>query len=170
MTTQTVLGTTKIQIDVMKMQCPLPIYNGIDELYETETGSQIFGNITYSNVIGNNTEGTFYRCIWDETIEQPSYTIITKQYGVMCFNVIPCGYFAFLSDSISVAGEKLLAFLSLVSSFFVSALNPFEFEILDTGLADLPTWGQAFVVGIFIFAYVGIGVGIYKIVNPFGSA
>lgn len=169
MTAQTVLGSTKVQIDVMKLQCPLPIYNGIDNLYLLETGFQVFGNITYNTSVSSNTTGTFYDCQWDAITETPSFSLIFKEYGTMCFSVIPCGYFAFLSDSISITGEKLLAFLSLVSSFFVSALNPFEFEILDTGLVDLPSWGQAFVVGIFVFAYVGVGVGIYKIVNPFGG-
>lgn len=168
-TSQTVLASTKIQIDVMKLQCPLPIYNGVENLYLNETGLQVFGNITYGDSVTENTTGTFYECQWDSTIDSPTYSIILKEYGTMCFAVIPCGHLGYLSDTLSVAGEKFLAFLSLISSFFISALNPFEFEILDTGLADLPSWGQAFIVGIFVFCYVGIGVGIYKIVSPFGG-
>jgi len=148
-------GISNIQFQFDKMNCPFPLWEGIDHL--TIDGELAFGmNITHSSTPNNpdpeNDLGTAYRCEFDPTIDETSFYTSTYTFGATCFSVIPCGWFSFASETLTKVAEKITAFFTLLAFF----LTPINFNILGFTLADIGGVGLMLVIAIYGFAYIGI--------------
>ena len=165
-----VTGLTNINIQFHKLRCPTPLEQGVDQMTNGTAGLEITYNV---DINGNSTTneqaqvGTFYRCEFDPLSAPPGTSIQTtiKQYKATCFSVIPCGWFGYVGDYLSILGEKIGAFFTLVSYI----LAPVNFNILGYTIADIGGVGLMLVIGLYIFCYIGIGVFLYKTALPSGG-
>lgn len=143
----------RIQFQFDRLTCPFPIHNGQDQLILD--GDLAFGvNVTHS---GNATDlGTKYACEFDPLSGPSGATTFYadyKDYDATCFSVIPCGWFTYALDFISAIADKFGAFFSLLIYF----LTPVNFEIMGYDITDVSGLGLAFLIGTYVFFYIGIG-------------
>jgi len=163
-------GLFNINVQFLKLSCPTPLDNGVDNMLNGTAGLDITYNVDIDgNATSNEQEivGTFYKCDADFSSNPPTTSIQTtiKQYKAVCFSVIPCGWFGYIGDYISILAEKITAFFTLVSYI----LTPINFNILGFTIADIGGVGLMLVIGLYIFCYIGIGVFIYKTALPTGG-
>lgn len=151
------IGQTAIQNQINIMSCQLPIREGVYSL--------ITDQITHSKDINGNTTsntedmvGTFFDCYPDPVTGAPTISTIIKQYSANCYSVIPCGWFGFASDYMTVLGQKATA-LSIIVLYFVTPIN---FNILGYDISDIGGVGLIFVSFFYAFAYLGIGLFLWN--------
>lgn len=156
-------GLQSIQDQMYLMNCPLPIYNGIATLNSID-GYALNYTIAYNNTVDSN--GTFFRCSLD-LLSNPHFNASSeiKEYGYTLFSAIPIGWLGFVSDSLTVLGQRIYAFFTLVS-FFVT---PSNFNLLGYTIADLTGIALMIVIGAYGLCYLFIGAMVYKIVSPFSG-
>lgn len=165
-----------IEDQIFLMNCPLPIYEGVASGNPvTLTPINITGfSVEYfilhnRDINGNSTSndqdkvGTEFDCNANNGLFGASVT--TRQYGITLFNFIPYGFVGYLADWLSHTFENLSALFVLIS-YFISPLN---FNILNITIADLSGIALFFVIGIYAFCYVSIGIMLYKVLSPFSG-
>jgi len=153
-----------IQDQMYLSQCPLPIYDGTVTLNSID-GYVLNYTVTYSSSV--NGTGTFFECSLD-LLSTPHFNANSqsKEYGATLFGFIPIGWIGFISDSLTVLGQRIYAVGTLVS-FFVAPTN---FNILGYTLNDLIGIALFIVVALYGLCYVAIGAMLYKIFYPFSGA
>jgi hypothetical protein len=147
------LGIEALQFQLDVMRCPFPLVEGQDQLILN--GELAFGmNVTHT--LTNGTDyGTKYSCELDVTSPTFATTFYAdyKNYRETCFNVIPCGQFTFIGDTINNGMNKFGAFMNILTLF----LTPINFNILGFGINDIGGTGLAIVIAVYAFIYIGIG-------------
>lgn len=142
----------RIQYQFDRLSCPLPIAHGQDQLILD--GDLAFGvNITHTASPDN---GTKYTCEFDPLSGPSGATTFYadyKNYEQTCFSVIPCGWFTYLLDTLTMIADKFGAFFALLVYF----LTPINFNIMGYDINDVGGLGLAFLIGTYIFFYIGIG-------------
>lgn len=142
----------RIQYQFDRLTCPFPTHNGQDQLIFD--GELAFGvNITHSSAPDN---GTKYTCEFDPLSGENGATTFYadyKNYDETCFSVIPCGWFTYALDFLTMIADKFGAFFSLLVYF----LTPVNFEIMGYDINDVTGLGLAFLIGTYVFFYIGIG-------------
>ena len=155
---------TQIGARFNELTCPLPLYDGVDQPFSNSTYNNQFGfgNITYGTGYG-----TQYKCLYDPLSAPPGTSIQTAiwQYNATSFASFPSGWFVFASHTIQIITQKISATFQLILYF----LTPINFNILGFSLSDLGTIATMFIITLYIFCYVMIGILIYKIVSPFSG-
>lgn len=166
-------ATEEIEYQIWLFNCPDPIYHGTIEdiqdiiidgfqisnytIVQDEVSSDFFGFTTSFN-------GTQFTCSRDSVTGEFQLLITIKEYGKTVTN-FPIGWFGYVGDVLSNVGLKLQVFGTLV--MFI--LTPANFSILGFTLADLSGVSAMFVIGVYIFCYIFIGIWIYKMVSPFSG-
>jgi|SRR6185503_8053707 len=152
-----------ISFQFHKITCPLPLSKGVDYLN---------GTIIYdTDINGSATDieqekvGTFYKCTQDSITGNLITTTVIKEYNANCFDVIPCGILGYWGDYLSILTEKALAIFTLIAY----VLTPINFSILGYTIMDIGAVALIFVIGLYAFCYIVIGVWIYKAVIPHGG-
>lgn len=150
---------SNIEFQFHKMFCPIPIGQGVYNFNATFGLEDDF--ITYNKDInGNDTDvlaeqvGSFIECTQDEITGALQMNVSIKEYNASCFNVFPCGFFGYLLDLGGQAIMKIGAFFTFLA-FFIAPIN---FSILGYGIDDLSGYALGMIIGIYGFAYIGIGV------------
>jgi len=145
-----------IQQQFNRMTCPMPSISGL----WNDTSSNPSGTITYSratyNYAGLNNNTLTLTCTKVHTANGQDY-----YYG--CPTCV--GMFVFLGDFISELGDKVGAFFTLVAYI----LAPINLTVLGQTINNMNTIALGFVVTVYAFCYLSIGVFIYKAVSPFGG-
>lgn len=142
-----------IQVQFNRLTCPMPASTGL----WNSSGTLIFDNGTY-NYPDVGTQTLTLTCTDVHTLDGVDYYFGQPTVAI--------GVFFYITDLFSEMFNKLAAFFTILGVY----LSPINFTILDTQLGDLPTFAQAFIILLYLFAYTGIGIGIYKIISPFGGA
>lgn len=142
-------SSANMQDQIFFMNCPFPIYDGIASLTDIDDFSVSY-TVAYGN--GTSNDGTFFECTVDGSHLKGANTII-KEYGATFFDTIPYGWLGYIADYISVGLQHLQAFFTLVAFM----ITPVNFDVLGYTIADLSGIALMFVIGIYIFCYVGIG-------------
>lgn len=140
-------STANIQDQIYLNNCPMPIYDGV----ATITDVNDFG-VTYTLVNGNGTsnEGTYFEC--SVTAHLNGANTIIKEYGATLFSTIPYGWLGYIADYITSGFQHLQAFFTMV----VYLLTPVNIDVFGYTISDINGLALVFVIGIYIFAYVGI--------------
>ena len=143
-----------------KLQCPTPLYSIVD------LGNGTFINSNSNSHTGFN-YGSDYICFYDPTSNPPSVheTITHINYNATTFNAFPNGWFSYVGDLFASVMFKVGAVVNLISY----VLTPINFSILGYTISDISGVALMFVIGVYIFAYIPIGIYIYKSVSPFVS-
>jgi hypothetical protein len=152
-TAQSASNIEFIQFQFDRLTCPMPSSTGL----WNSSNTLIYDNGTYNYPDVNNQTLTL-TCTEVHTLDGVDYYFGQPTVAI--------GVFFFAGDYISETFNKLGAFFTILGTY----LSPINFTIFNTQLEDMPTVAQAFIILVYLFAYTGIGVGIYKIVNPFGGA
>lgn len=137
-----------------EMTCPMPAITGL----WNASGTIQYSGATYNYPSVSNQTLTL-TCTPIHTLDGFDYF-----YGTP-LNAIG-GTLIFIADYISEAFYKIQSFFSLLASI----LSPASFDLFGYTIDDIGLMGQIFVTSLYIVCYIFIGVGIYKIVNPFGGA
>jgi hypothetical protein len=154
-TSQTAIESVENQIFLMN--CPLPLNGAIGTL------DQIVGlTVNYTTVYDNDTSDyniTVFICSIDSITG--AFTANTEVYtsGTDWFSSTT-GTLFYASATLTALVTKGVAFLTLFS--FI--LTPANFSILGYGIGDLTGASLAVVVGVYIVAYVFIGIWIFSTV------
>lgn len=157
------IGITAIENQIFLMNCPSPINGGI------ATNLNIDGlTITYDLVRDNSTSDyhlTLFDCeVTDPDI--PTYAVSTTVFTT-ANNWFDIGqsYLAYLMNVISEAGFKIQSFLVLIGFL----LTPINFNILGFTLSDIGGVGLLVITFMYLICYVGIGIFLWKALNPLGG-
>jgi len=140
-------SSANIQDQVFLSNCPMPIFDGVATL--TDIGD--FG-VTYTVVNGNGTsdDGTYFEC--SVTAHLNNANTIIKPYGATLFSAIPYGWLGYVADYMSAGLQHLQAWFTMITYL----LTPVNIDVFGYTISDLSGLALAFVIGIYIFAYVGI--------------
>ena len=145
----------RIQYQFDRLNCPFPLFTGQDQLIIN--GELAFGvNVTRVQNGDGTINGTRYICAFDPLSGPNGATVFTVEYvnyQETCFGFIPCGWFTYAGDFLTKVADKFESFFSLI----VYILTPINFDIMGFTLSDLDGLSLAIVIGIYIFAYIGIG-------------
>lgn len=139
---------TEIEVEQFRMNCPLPIFEGVISNVAIE-GVIIDFDITHNkdingNITSNDQEkvGAKFECY--DTQDVIGVSIATKQYGATLFDTIPYGWTGYVSDWLSQAGFKIGASLKLV-------------YLLVNAPAEVTNLAWFSLLNILLFAFVGLG-------------
>lgn len=152
-------GLQNIEFQFFKMTCPYPIgqgvynFNATFPLYDDyiEYGKDINGNDT--SVLADQV-GSFIECTQDPITGNLQMNVAIKEYNASCFSAFPCGFFGYVNDLLGQILVKIVAFFTFLGFF----LTPINFNILGYTIADISGVGLMIVIGLYGFAYLGIGV------------
>ena len=159
-------GQENIQNQMFLMNCPSPSYDG----QWNGTNVTIVGFV----VILNNSagvdfggDGTVFRCLITPLTPFPAFQVImtNKNYQEVTLG-FPSGAFIYLGDFLGSSFQAINNLLQLIGLF----IAPTGFNILGFGLEDLSGIALMFVIGIYAYCYIGIGILLYKVVSPFSGA
>lgn len=156
-----------IQGQMFLMNCPFPIYNGVATLVEID-GFALNYTVVYHNDIKTDFNGTAFECTYDPLSAPPHIGANThiRQYGATTFwGTLPYGWLGYLSDSLGTFVNRTQALFTLIS-FYVT---PSNFNILGMTLSNIPTIASLFIILIYAFCYITIGIMLYKVVSPFSG-
>jgi len=147
-------GTTSaanIQNLFDRMGCPMPASTGLFN----SSGTIIFDNGTYNYPdVGNQT--LTLTCTEIHTLDGVDY-----YYGQPA---VAIGVFYYINDYISeLFGNKISALFTI----FGFILAPINFDVLGYTISDLSGIALMLVIGLYIFAYIPIGILLYKAISPF---
>lgn len=144
-------GTANIQSLMDRLGCPMPSATG---LYNS-SGTLIFDGGTYNYpAVGNQT--LTLTCTEVHTLDGVDY-----YYGQPA---VAIGVFYYINDYLSeLFGNKVSAFFTMI----LYVLTPINFDIWGFTLADIGGTALMVVIGLYIFAYIPIGILIYKAISPF---
>lgn len=158
-------GLDSIEEQMFLMNCPYPVYSALVNVNNI-TGFNVGYTLNYTT--GNENTVVVFDCNVDP---------ITGNFGVDLVVYDPDeGFFALFDNAFAWVGylhatftsafQKIQAFFTLVS--FV--VTPTNFNILGFTINDLGGVGLFVVVGLYVMCYVGIGIFLYKNLNPFGGS
>jgi len=143
-----------IRLQQLILNCPYPIYDGIASDINLDSESL---TITYTINYGSgqqNLNGTYFACydanqgIANATFA-PTVSASIKEYGAT-FVGINWGYLGFISDTLSVAGQKAMAVLNML-------------YLIITAPSQVS--GLAFFTYINILLILAIGVSAFMIIR-----
>jgi hypothetical protein len=159
-------GLEKIEIQILKLACPLPLNGAVAE-NATASGTKISYDIAY-DTSSSDYHVTVFTCVdGNEGLDLPSapqVNTIVYTTANNWFN-IGLGYLFYISEVISNIVQKILAVFTLMSYI----LTPINFNILGYTIEDIGGLALMFVIGVYIFCYIGIGVFLYKTILPTGG-
>lgn len=95
----------------------------------------------------------------------PVHTMDGLDYCFGCPAPPAVGVLIFIGDYVSEFFFKAGAFFQLIGYI----LSPINFEIMGFTIADLDGLSLMVVIGLYIFAYIPIGLFIYKAITPFAG-
>lgn len=146
-------ATDNIQDQFDRLSCPMPSQTG---LWNNS------GVITYSGATYNY-----------EDVSTPVLTLTCTSVhtldGVDYLNgqpLAPVGALYYVGDYISeIFANKLVAIFTLIGYI----LTPANFDILGYTLTDITGIALLFIIGLYSFAYIAIGIFLYKSLSPFAG-
>ena len=150
-------STENFQDQMYLMNCPLPIYDGVATLNSVDdfalNYTVSYGTGASSGGVAQNFNGTYFNCYVTEHLNGAN-TII-KEYGATTlFGTIPYGYLGYIADWITAQFQHVQAFFTMVSFL----LTPVNFSIFGYTINDLSEVAVMVVIGVYIFAYIGIAI------------
>jgi len=164
-----ITGQNEITNQISIMSCPFPIQEGVYNTTSRNVDHDREINPTTHFLTGNTTSditkkaGTFFRCYTELNAGQqvPAVTVMPLPYGATCGYIFPCGWFAWVADTILILEQKLTAFFTIISFF----ITPVNFNIVGYTIGDLSGVASTFVLGIYMFIYLGIAIFIFSAIR-----
>lgn len=150
---QNATSLSDVQDRFEELLCPMPAGSGLWNNTGTITYSG--GTYNYPNVSNQTLTLT---CTPIHTLDGVDYAFGQPTVAV--------GVFFFAVDYISEGLHKVGSFFAIIGIY----LTPINFEILGFDLNDVGTLGTMAIISMYLFCYTWIGIGIYKVVNPFGGS
>lgn len=95
----------------------------------------------------------------------PVHTMNGLDYCFGCPSPPAVGVLIFIGDYISEFFFKASAFFQIIGYI----LTPINFDIMGFTIADLDGISLMIVIGLYIFAYIPIGIFLYKAISPFAG-
>lgn len=147
-------ATTNIQNQFDRIACPMPSNTGL----WNSSGTLMYSNGTYNYEAVSLPTNTL-TCTEVHTLDGFDYF-----YGVP---TVPfAGFPFFIGDWISeLFANKVSAFFTIIAYI----LTPINLDVFGFTIADLSGVSLMFVIGLYIFAYIPIGIFIYKAITPFAG-
>lgn len=144
-------GTANIQALMDRLDCPMPVGTGLFN----QSGTFIYDNGTYNYPdVGNQT--LTLTCTEVHTLDGVDYYFGQPAVAI--------GVFFYVNDYISeLFGNKITAVLTMIGYI----LSPINFDVWGFTLSDISGIALMLVIGLYIFAYIPIGILIYKAISPF---
>lgn len=155
-------GTANISNRFEELNCPMPEASGLwsqpasNGLGDNSTFLQRNGE-TY-NVPSDTNSTLTLTCT-------PVHTAAGVNYAFGRGLGVAIGVFYYINDYISEFFFKAGALLQLIAYI----LSPINFDIMGFTIADLDGISLMVVIGLYIFAYIPIGIFIYKAITPFAG-
>lgn len=146
-------ATDNIQFQFDRLSCPMPVQTGL----WNSSGIIMLtgGTYNYENV---GSPVNTLTCTEVHTLDGVDY-----YYGQPA---VAIGVFYYIGDYISeLFGNKVVAIFTLISYI----LTPANFDILGYTLADVTGIALLFIIGLYSFAYIAIGIFLYKTISPFAG-
>lgn len=154
-------GIDAIEGQMFLMNCPYPTFSAVP-IVNNITGFTVEYTMNYSS--GNENTVVVFDCSIDS---------ITGNYQVSTIVYDPSeGFFALFDNAFAWVGYVHATFTSAfqhIQAFFVLVgflVTPSNFNILGFTIADLSGVALMIVVGLYLMCYVGIGIFLYKNLNP----
>lgn len=146
-------ATDNIQDQFDKLSCPMPSQTG---LWNSSGVIQYEGaTYNYPNV-GNQT--LTLTCTPIHTTDNVDYLYGSPGVAI--------GVFFYIGDYVSeIFGNKLVAIFTLIAYI----LTPANFDILGYTLSDVTGVALLFIIALYSFAYIAIGIFLYKTISPFAG-
>lgn len=152
-----------------ELRCPMPEGDGKAFSNTGPTRAWSDGNATeidnrtYNIVSDSNSTKTLYGS------DGELCTTISTPFGrnyAFGEPTLALGVFFFAVDYISEGFHKIIATFFLIFLY----IAPVEVEFLGFAIDELTLFGQLVVFSVYTFSYIFIGLGVYKLLNPFGGA
>lgn len=145
-------ATANIQHQFDRIGCPMPEGSGL----WNSSGTLQHSNFTYNYPNVNNQTLTL-TCTEVHTMDGLDYC-----FG--CPTPPAVGVLVFINDYLSeLFGNKASAFFTIIAY----VLTPINLNIWGFTIGDLSGVSLMLVIGLYIFAYIPIGIMIYKAISPF---
>ena len=147
-------ATANIQHQFNRLGCPMPEGSGL----WNNSGVITRSNFTYNYEAVNQNVLTL-TCTDVHTMDGIDYC-----FG--CPSPPAVGILVFINDYLSeLFGNKGGA----IGTIIAYVLTPINFDVMGFTIADLSGLSLMFVIGLYIFAYLPIGIFIYKAIIPFAG-
>jgi hypothetical protein len=155
-----------IQNQMFLMNCPAPSFDGL----WNATNVSISGFVVILNDsagVSYGGEGTVFRCSIATLTPFPAFQVqmTNKNYTETTLG-FPTGWFIYAGDFIGASFQRANNLFQLIGLF----ISPTGFNILGYGLNDLSGIALMFVIAIYAFCYIAIGLLMYKALSPFAGA
>ena len=144
-------GTANIQSLMDRLGCPMPSSTGL----WNSSNTLILNNFTYNYPHVNNQTLTF-TCTDVHTADGIDYN-----YGQP---LVAIGVLYYANDYLS---ELFFNKASAVFTMIGYVLAPINFDVWGYTLDDLSGIAVMIVIALYIFAYIPIGILVYKAISPF---
>lgn len=146
-------ATDNIQQQFDRLSCPMPSQTGL----WNSSGVIQYSGATY-NYEDVSTPVLTLTCTPIHTTDGVDYLFGSP--------AVALGVFFYIGDYISeLFGNKLVAVFTLIAYI----LTPANFDILGYTLADITGVALIFIVSLYSFAYIAIGIFLYKTISPFAG-
>lgn len=155
-------ATANISNRFEELNCPMPSQSGLWSLPNSNGQGTNSTFLQYSNFTYN------YPHVGNQTLTltcTPVHTMDGLDYCFGCPTPPAVGVLIFVGDYVSEFFFKAGAFGQLIGYI----LTPINFDIMGFTIADLDGISLMVVIGLYIFAYIPIGIFIYKAITPFAG-
>lgn len=152
-------GLANINSQFLRLACPFPLNSAVATNVNSN-GVSVTYNVTH-DTSSSDYHVTVFHCA-EDTPTSVTTTVYTTANN--WFN-IGLGYLFYLSETVSNLFIKLLAVFTLLSY----VLTPINFNILGHTITEIGGLALMFVIALYIFCYIGIGVFLYKAILPTGG-
>lgn len=149
---QTAIGNIQQQFD--RISCPMPAFSGL----WNDTSTVASGVLNYTGKTYN------YPNVSNQTLTLTCtdfHTADGQDYDMGCPACV--GWVVFIPDWFASLTDHILGVFTIIAFM----LSPINFDVLGYTIDDLSGLSLMFVIGLYIFAYIPIGIFLYKALSPF---
>jgi hypothetical protein len=151
-------GTANIEFQFDRLGCPMPAQSGL----WNSSGTIMYTNSTYNWQNGGGGAGAVPPATLTCTEVHTTEGIDYKNGSPL----VAIGVFYYVGDYVSeLLANKVVAVFTIISYF----LTPINFDFFGFTIADLNGPALMVIIGIYIFAYLPIGIFLYKTISPFAG-
>ena len=165
------IGQDNIEFQMFLMNCPYPVYNALPMLdVDPIDGFTVIYTMNYS--IAHVNKVSVFEC-FDSNAglplpRAPTVNLIVYEPTESFFTAFDNAFawIGYIYNLFTALFQKATALLTLVGYI----VTPINFNILGYGISDISGTGLLFIIFLYAFCYISIGVWLYKVIMPFGGS